>query len=196
MASESSAAPTYPVRFEVAYPEDPGGWRILVRWLLAIPQLIVANLLQNLAQMLAFFALFTILFTRRYPEPMFRLVAGVVRWQLNVYAYVLMHDSPYPPFAFDEGEYPHLSYEVTRQEEYSRWLPLVKWLLAIPHYIVLALLASIAIVVWLYCAVVVVATGRFPRGGFNFLVGVGRWGARVNAYFLLQVDEYPPFSLG
>ncbi len=194
MASESSAASSFPVRFEVAYPEEPGRWRILVRWLLAIPPLIVGEVLATLAQTLAFFALFTILFTRRYPEPMFRLVVGAVRWQFNVYTYALMQDSPYPPFSFDEGEYPHLSYDVRRQEEYSRWLPLVKWILAVPHYIVLALLFFAAIFVWLYCAVVVVATGRFARGGFDFLVGVGHWGACVNAYLLLQVDDYPPFS--
>jgi len=196
ITTETPAETTaYPVRFEVPYPEDCGRLRILIRWVLAIPQLLIASILQDLAQLLAFFALWTILFTRNYPESLFRLVVGATRWQYNVTAYVLMHDGPYPPFSFDDGVYPHLSYDVIRQDEYSRWLPLVKWFLLIPHYIVVSLLGVAALFVWLYAAIVVVFTGQFPRGPFNFLVGVGRWAARVSAYLLLQTDRYPPFSM-
>ena len=195
MASDVAGPVGYPVRFEVAYPEETGRWLILVRWLLGIPQLLVAELMESLAQLLAFFAFWVILFTGKYPESLFRLVVGAQRWIYNVYCYVLFHDGPYPPFTFDEGVYPHLDYDVRRQEQYTRWLPLVKWLLAIPHYIVLAVLGIVAIFVWLFSAVAVVVTGRFPRGAFDYLVGVGRWAARVNAYLLLQVDRYPPFSL-
>jgi len=184
----------YPVHFELAYPENAGRLRILIRWILAIPQILVASILQDFAQLLAFLAFWVILFTRRYPEPLFRLVVGATRWNLNVMAYVLMHDGPYPPFSFDDGAYPHLSYDVQRATEYNRWLPLVKWLLVIPHLLVLALLVVVAILLWLYAAVVVVATGRFPRGVYSYLVGVGRWSARVTAYLYLQVDRYPPFS--
>jgi hypothetical protein len=191
----SQATDAYPVTFEVAYPTDAGRWKILIRWILAIPQFLIVELLSNLAQLLAFFAFWTILFTRRYPEGLFRLVVGANRWEYNVSAYVFLHNSPYPPFSFNEGAYPHLSYDVVRQEEYNRWLPLVKWLLLLPHYIVLALLFLAAIVVWLACVVAVLVNARFPEGGFRFLVGVARWGARVNAYFLLQTDRYPPFSL-
>jgi uncharacterized protein DUF4389 len=185
----------YPVRFEVPYPEDAGRLRILVRWFLAIPQILVAEVLGDLAALLAFFAFWLILFTKRYPEPLFNLVVGATRWQYNVTAYVLMHDKPYPPFSFDDGVYPDLSYNVIRQDEYNRWLPLVKWLLLVPHYITLALLGIAAAFVWLYAAIIVVITGQFPRGPFNFLLGVGRWSARVTAYFLLQTDRYPPFSM-
>lgn len=191
----TAAADAYPVRFDVAYPEDSGRGLILVRWLLAIPQLIVANLLQDLAQILAFFAFWVILFTGKYPESLFRLVVGATRWNYNVLAYVLFHDGPYPPFAFEEGVYPHLQYDVQRQEQYSRWLPIVKLLLLVPHFVVLVMLAVVAVVAWLFSLAAVVVTGRFPRGAFDYLVGVGRWGARVNAYMLLQVDAYPPFSL-
>ncbi len=191
----TAAADAYPVRFDVAYPEEGGRLLILVRWALAIPQLIIANLLQDLAQILAFFAFWVILFTGKYPESLFRLVVGATRWNFNVYCYVLFHDGPYPPFAFEDGVYPHLQYDVQRQQRYSRWLPLVKWLLVVPHFVVLALLAVVAVVVWLFSLAAVVVTGRFPRGAFDYLVGVGRWAARVNAYFLLQTDRYPPFSL-
>jgi hypothetical protein len=185
----------YPVRFEVDYPAAPSRWLILLRWILAIPQLIVVEVLQSLAQVLALVAFVVILFTRQYPEPVFKIVVGATRWQYNVLAYILFHDAPYPPFSFDDGVYPHLRYDVARQLVYHRWLPLVKWLLALPHYVALAFLGVAAIFAWLAALVAVVATGRFPLGIFNFLVGVGRWNARVTAYLLLQVDRYPPFSL-
>jgi len=185
---------TYPVRFELAYPEDAGRLRILIRWILAIPQILIASVLQDFAQLLAFLAFWVILFTRQYPEPLFRLVVGATRWNLNVMAYVLMHDRPYPPFSFDDGVYPHLTYDVQRAAQYNRWLPLVKWLLVIPHFVVLTVLVLLGVLLWLYAAAVVAATGTFPRGVFNYLVSVGRWSARVTAYLYLQVDQYPPFS--
>ncbi len=108
---------------------------------------------------------------------------------------MLFHDAPYPPFSFDAGHYPHLVFDVPPREEFNRWLPLVKWLLAVPHYLVLALLLAVGIFVWLFAAIALLVTGTFPRGAFDYLAGVGRWGARVTAYVYLMVDEYPPFSM-
>jgi hypothetical protein len=194
MIAPTTAA--YPVTFEVDYPDDPGQFSILIRWILAIPQMIVASILTRLAEVLAFFALFTILFTKRYPEGMFRLVVGAYRWQYNVTVYALFHPRPYPPFSMDAGTYPPFRYDVVRRDEYNRWLPLVKWLLAVPHYIVLVFLGFIGMFVGLIAVVAVVFSGTFPRWAFEYLVGLGRWSARVTAYaMLLQVDEYPPFSM-
>ena len=82
------------------------------------------------------------------------------------------------------------------KRDLNRWLPLVKWFLAIPHYIVLALLAIIALFAVVFTWFAILFTGRYPRGLFDFVVGVGRWGLRVQAYaFLLVTDQYPPFSL-
>ena len=92
-----------------------------------------------------------------------------------------------------EGE--ALQLDIDRQEEYNRWLPLVKWLLVIPHLIVLVFLAIGAAFVVIYAFFAVIVTGRFPRGAFDYLVGVYRWATRVNAYVLLTVDRYPEFSL-
>ncbi|MSQ41673.1 MAG: DUF4389 domain-containing protein [Dehalococcoidia bacterium] len=190
-----SKSPEYPVRFELDYQEQVSRGLILVRWLLVIPQLLVVNVLSNLAAVLAFLAFWVILFKSRYPESIFRLVVGATRWQYNVCAYALFRDGPYPPFSFDAGAYPHLRYDVSRQERYNRWLPLVKWLIVVPHYVALGFLVFVGVFVWLFAVVAVVVTGRFPRGAFYYLVGVGRWGARVTAYILLQVDAYPPFSM-
>jgi Domain of unknown function (DUF4389) len=88
-----------------------------------------------------------------------------------------------------------LRLDIDRQEEYNRWLPLVKWLLVIPHLIVLVFVAIGAAFVVLFAFFAVLITGRFPRGAFDYLVGAYRWGTRVNAYVRLMVDPYPPFSL-
>lgn len=85
--------------------------------------------------------------------------------------------------------------DVEHQDSYTRLLPLVKWLLAIPHWIVLTVLAVVAIVVAVIAWIATVITGRYPRGLFNFLVGVGRWNANVTSYLYLMTDRYPPFSL-
>jgi uncharacterized protein DUF4389 len=85
--------------------------------------------------------------------------------------------------------------EIEYPEELNRWLPLVKWLLVIPHFIALFFLAIAAFFVIIFAFFAVLITGRFPRGAFDFLVGVARWAQRVVVYFHLMVDAYPPFSL-
>jgi Domain of unknown function (DUF4389) len=98
-----------------------------------------------------------------------------------------------PPATAPESD--ALTLDIDRQDEYSRWLPLVKWLLVIPHLFVLIFVAIGAAFVVLFSFFAVIITGRFPRGAFDYLVGAYRWGVRVNAYALLMVDPYPPFSL-
>lgn len=92
------------------------------------------------------------------------------------------------------GEPFPLTYEIQRQEEYHRLLPLVKWLLVIPNIIVLAFVMIAAFFAWIGSFFAVIVTGRYPEGIFNFLVGVGRWTARAGAYICLLTDKYPPFT--
>ena len=190
----AASAAEYPVRFDCAYPEGENRFMILARWALALPHWIIVNILVDLVQLLAFFAFFAILFTGRYPRGMFRLAVGFQRWNYNVITYALFHGR-YPPFSVDDGEYPPLSFDIEYPQRLNRWLPFVKWLLAFPHYIVLAVLAVLGIFVYLFVWVAVLVTGRYPRGAFDFLIGVGRWWARVTAYIYLMTDRYPPFSL-
>ena len=93
-----------------------------------------------------------------------------------------------------EPDYP-ARLNVEHQDSYARLLPLVKWLLAIPHYLALTVLGILAVVVAIVAGIATITTGRYPRGMFDFLVGVGRWNANVTAYLLLMTDRYPPFSL-
>ena len=89
-----------------------------------------------------------------------------------------------------------LDLSVERQDEYSRFLPLVKWLLAIPHFVAVGFVAIGAAFVTIFAFFAVLLTGRYPRGAWNYMLGLHRWMTRLNAYVLLMSDRYPPFSLG
>lgn len=193
-AIPAAGAAGYPLRYEVQYPEELNRWLIFIKWLLAIPHFIIIYALSAAANVVTFVAWFAILFTKRYPRGLFDFVVNVNRWNANVGAYAGLFRDEYPPFSWEQGEYP-VTYEVEYPEELSRWLIFVKWLLAIPHFIVLGLLYVGAFVAWLIAWFAILFTKRFPRGLFDFVVGVLRWNYRVSAYVNLLRDEYPPFSL-
>lgn len=196
MAVETTVAgaPGYPVRYDVEYPEELSRWLIFVKWLLVIPHAIILYALGIAAGVIGFIAFFAILFTKRYPRGMFDFVVNVNRWNANVGAYAGLFRDEYPPFSWEPGKYA-VTYEVDYPEELSRWLIFVKWLLAIPHMIVLFFLFIGAFVAWVIAFFAILFTKRFPRGMFDFIVGVTRWQNRVNAYTGLLRDDYPPFSL-
>ena len=196
MSAEVAAAGAsgYPLRYDVEYPENLSRWLIFVKWLLAIPHFLILYALMGVANVILFIAFFAILFTRRFPRGLFDFVVNIYRWNANVSAYVGLLRDEYPPFSWEAGKYP-VTYEVDYPEQLNRWLPLVKWLLALPHYIVLMLLLIVAVLLWIVAWFAILFTGRFPQGIFNFIIGVTRWTYRVNAYVYLLRDDYPPFSL-
>jgi hypothetical protein len=191
MAEPGSA---YPVRFDVEYPESLSRLLIFVKWLLAIPHFLILYVVSIVASICVFIALFAILFTTKYPKGLFDFVVNYQRWNANVGAYFGLLRDEYPPFSWEPGQYP-VTYEVDYAENLNRWLPLIKWLLAIPHILVLIVLGIIAMVIWIIAFFAILFTGSFPRGMFDFVVGVNRWSYRVNAYVYLLTDEYPPFSM-
>jgi hypothetical protein len=189
------AAPAsgHPVTFDVQYPQELSRWLVFVKWLLAVPHLLILYALQGVASVLTFIAFFAILFTRSYPRELFNFVVGINRWTENVYAYVFLLRDDYPPFSWEPGRYA-VTYDVAYPEQLSRWLIFVKWLLAFPHYIVLFLLfvgQGLALFVAFFA---ILFTKRFPEGLFRFVVGVDRYRVRVGAYVNLLRDDYPPFS--
>jgi hypothetical protein len=190
----SGAGQAYPLVFDVEYPERLSRLLIFVKWLLALPHWIILYGLGVLVGAITFVAWFAILFTGRYPRELFDLVVKSGRWQANVAAYVGLMRDEYPPFSWEEGRYP-VRFQVEYPERLSRLLIFVKWLLALPHYIVLFLLGLVAYLAWIVAWWAILITGRFPRALFDFLVGLGRWNWRVQAYTNLLRDEYPPFSL-
>jgi Domain of unknown function (DUF4389) len=194
-APQASRSAEYPIRFDVEYPERLSRWKIFVKWLLAIPHLIIIYLLSIVLNVMIFIAFFAILFTKKWPRGMFDFAVQIQRWTMNVYAYVLLLRDEYPPFSGDAGEYP-VTYEVEYREDLSRWWIFVKWLLVIPHFIVLTLLAIAAAVVGLIAFFAILFTASYPRGMFDFFVGTLRWYLRAYGYaFQLFTDRYPPFAL-
>jgi hypothetical protein len=208
---ESSA---YPVRFAVEYPDRPlnrltTAFRIFV----AIPIVIVGAALGSheggaaagehgwrvtggTSGLLFLAPLLMIVFRQKYPRWWFDWNLELLRFTNRIGVYLALMNDRYPSTDEHQSVSVELPYPDARQG-LNRWLPLVKWLLAIPHYIVLVFLWIGALVSVVVAWFAILFTGRYPRGLFDFVAGVFRWTNRVAAYaFLLVTDEYPPFRLG
>ena len=211
--------PAYPVRIEGELDANVSRWLWLVKWLLAIPHYIALAFLWLTVLVLTVAAFFAILVTGRYPRGIFDFNLGVFRWTWRVafYSYAALGTDRYPPFTLDDvPDYP-ARLDVVYPERLSRGLVLVKWwLLAIPQYAVVGILLGggsyaasraydrawgfgyqtglIGILVF-FAGVALLFTTRYPRGIFDFVLGLDRWVARVAAYVFLMTDRYPPFRL-
>jgi hypothetical protein len=181
------------LQYDVEYPQRLSRLLIFIKWLLVIPHLIVMSILGIAVFVVTVIAWFAILITGRYPRGMWEFVVKTMRWWANVGAYLTLMRDEYPPFG--EGSYP-VVFELSYPERLSRGLIFVKWLLVIPHQIILYFL-QIAVEVVLFIAwFAILFTGRYPAGLFSFTVGYNRWQYRVYTYLLLLTDAYPPFSFG
>jgi hypothetical protein len=197
----------YPVQFSVDYPDRPlNRLTTAFRIFTAIPILIVLAAIGGAGAwigpgtiaygsgILFLPPLLMILFRRKYPRWWFDWNLELLRFSNRIYVYVALMDDRYP--STDEGQSVRLDFPYPDAErDLNRWLPLVKWFLAIPHYIVLVALSLLAV----FCVVIawfaVLFTGRYPEGLFGIVESVIRWGNRVTAYaFVLVTDRYPPFS--
>jgi hypothetical protein len=221
--TQSTEQPDSPVRVDAVL--DPGlsRWKWLVKWILAIPHFVVLVFLFLAFLVLTVVAFFAILFTARYPRWIFDFNVGVLRWSWRVsyYAGGVLGTDRYPPFTLaDVPDYP-ARLQIAYPERLSRGLVLVKaWLLALPHLLVVTAFTSAAYggaymsrgdeaseygtgtggpgllyLLVLIAAVALLFTGRYPRGIFDFVMGLNRWSLRVSAYVALMTDRYPPFRL-
>jgi len=139
--------------------------------------------------------LLMILFRQRYPRWWFDFALELTRFGARIGAYLALLTDQYPSTVDEQSVHVDIDYPDV-ERDLNRWLPLVKWLLAIPHFIVLFFLTIGAVIAVVLAWFSILITGRYPRGLFDFVVGVGRWGLRVQAYaLLLATDRYPPFSL-
>jgi Domain of unknown function (DUF4389) len=212
------ASDTYPARLDIDYPERLDRLTSFFRLIWIIPIAIVLNVLSayashtvrtvtddavtttttsgaGIAGALFGATLLMIVFRQRYPRWWFDFAREFTRFTARVGAYLVLLTDRYPSTVEEQSVHLEIDYPDV-ERDLNRWLPLVKWLLAIPHYIVLAFLAIGAIVVWVIAWFAILFTGRYPRPLFDFMVGVSRWGLRVQAYaFLLVTDRYPPFRL-
>jgi Domain of unknown function (DUF4389) len=210
----------YPVQFSVDYPDRPlNRVTTALRIFVAIPILIVLQsvsgasviavghwgqsaygsnaryVIVGAGGLLFVGPLLMILFRRKYPRWWFDWNLELQRFTNRVVIFLALMDDRYP--ATDEQQAVHLDYRYPEaSRDLNRWLPLVKWLLVIPHLVVLIFLWVAAVVVVIIAWFAILFTGRYPRGMFDFVEGVLRWAQRVIAYaFLLVTDTYPPFSL-
>jgi hypothetical protein len=204
----------YPVQFSVDYPDRPlNRLTTAFRIFTIIPIAFVFGLLANATINSRYshgggrwFSLgvaggtvvlpvvFMLLFRRKYPRWWFTWNLEFTRFMNRIAAYLFLMDDRYP--STDEEQSVHLVYPEVTGAELSRGLPLVKWLLAIPHYIVLVFLWIAVVFVLIFAWFAILFTGRYPRGAFGFVEGFLRWGNRVSGYaFTLVTDVYPPFKL-
>jgi cytochrome c biogenesis protein CcdA len=139
--------------------------------------------------------MFMLLFRQKYPRWWFDWNLALTKFSTRVSAYILLLRDEYPSTDEEQSVHVDLIYP-SAKDEMNRWLPLVKWIMAIPHYIIIYLLAIGAWVCVIIAWFAILFTSRYPKSLFEFVVGVMRWGLRVEAYaFLLITDRYPPFSL-
>ena len=185
----AAPAPGYPVRFDVEYPEELSRLLIFVKWLFVLPVYIILALVGTAIPLAAFF---TILVRGKYPEWWFKFVEEYFAFTERVIAYMFLLRDEYPALEKSQS----ITLEIDRPTKLNNFLPLVKWILAIPHFVILMALGFVLYAVILIAWFAILFTGKFPKGLFDFVVGVRRWNLRVSAYaFYLMTDEYPPFSL-
>ena len=215
MTTTQSARAPYAARLTVDYPEKLDRFTTFFRIIWIIPIFIILSLLTatgnetvateagervtstggGITAGLWLATLLMIVFRMRYPRWWFDFARELTRFGTRVGAYLALVTDRYPSTVEEQSVHLEIDYpEVER--DLNRFLPLVKWLLAIPHYLVLIVLILAAIVAVVIAWFVILLTGRYPRPLFDFVVGVSRWSLRVGAYaFLLVTDQYPPFSL-
>jgi hypothetical protein len=218
MAAETPAR-GHPLQLHAALDEPLSRWRWLVKWVLAVPHLIVLAALWLAFALLTLCAGVAVFFTGVYPRWIFDFNVGVLRWswRVQVYAFTLTTDR-YPPFTLAAtADYP-AQLDVEYPAELSRGLVLVKWwLLALPHYLIISVFGG-GFTLWtqsvggdqttrvvigggligllvLIAAIGLAFTGRYLRSLFDLVIGLHRWTYRVITYAALMTDEYPPFRL-
>jgi hypothetical protein len=201
-----------------ARPDGPlSRWLWLVKWLLIVPHALMLIPLWIGFGLLSLLALVAIVVTGRYPRPIFDFNVGVLRWSWRVgyYAYSALGTDRYPPFTLAQvPDYP-ARLDIAYPQRLHRGLVLVKWLLAIPHVLILGILfggggwlgwrAGAQAWAWggggvvgllvLVAAILLAVTGQYPRPLFDLIIGMNRWALRVAGYTALMTDRYPPFRL-
>jgi Domain of unknown function (DUF4389) len=212
--------PSYPLRVDGVLDEPLSRGLWLVKWLLLVPHYLVLALLWAAVTVVTVVAFVAILVTGRYPRSLFDFTVGVLRWTWRVqhYGYAALGTDRYPPFTLADVPGHPARLQVPYPERLSRGLVLVKWLLALPHYLVLAVFVGgglwlgtgtgddgvwddgwaagglVALLVFV-AGVVLLFRGRYPLPLYDFVLGMDRWALRVSAYVLLLTDAYPPFRM-
>jgi len=185
----------YPIQFTVDYPKKLSRLSTFFRIILTIPIFILYYLLIYVNSLVLLPTLLMILFKRKYPKWWFDWNVALLKFANRICVYFSLLRDEYP--STDEDQTIHLKIPYPNvKKDLNRWLPLVKWILVIPHYIILTILSIVSLFVIIIAFFSILITGTYPRSLFNFVVGVMRWSNRVMGYAcLLVTDRYPPFGL-
>ncbi len=186
MSAEITNSSSYPIQIEFEYPEQLSRWKIFFKWwLFIIPHSIILYFYGILITYASFvllpFAGLAILITGRYPEWLWGWYEHYLRWQLRTYAYTFLMTDEYPPFNGNPDRW-EVRFNIEYPEQMSRWLWLVKWILLIPHFVVVVFLPIGLWVVWIIAWWAILFTGRYPRSLFEFSAGALRWMWRVAGF--------------
>jgi hypothetical protein len=196
----AEVVPSYPATFQFDPPEKIARWRVIGNIILAIPHLIILNVLRAVAEVLAFVAWILGVITGKVPLGILELLAMYIRYSTRVGMYASFLKEEYPPFSFtttlaDPGDDPRVRVDFRQETEGRNRLTIFfRLILAIPQVIALFFVFIAAFFVYLIAWFAVLFTGRWPAGLRSFAIGLQRWSTRLNAYMFLLTDEYPPFG--
>ena len=185
----------YPVNLKIEYSEKSNKSTALFRLVLIIPIILILALISSYAEALSIAVALMIIFKEKYPKWWFDWNVGITKFIYRIAAYGLLLRDEYPSTDDEQAIQVDLPYPDVKKD-LNRWKPLVKWILVIPHIIVLIFIFIAVVFCTVFTWFAILLTGRYPKGIFDFVEGFLRWSLRVNAYvFLLTTDEYPPFRL-
>lgn len=201
---------SYPVTIRGELKEPISRWLFLVKWILIIPHLIVLLFLAIGVVISVIISFFAILFTGKYPRGLFDFNVGVMRWgwRVGFYSYEALGTDKYPPFSLDKDDNYPADLDVVYPDKLNNFLVLIKWILAIPHLVILAIFqggsgwgygmryGGLQTILVLILAIINLFTGKYPKDLFDFNMGINYWSNRVCGYILLMTDKYPPFRFG
>ena len=185
----------YPVNLKIDYSEISNKPSAFIRLVLVIPIIIVVALISSYAEALSLAVALMILFREKYPKWWFDWNLALTKFWLRIATYGLLMRDEYPSTDDEQAVKVDIPYPDV-EKDLNRWMPLFKWILVIPHIIVLIFIFIAVVFCSVFAWFAILLTGRYPKVIFDFVEGFLRWSLRVNAYmFLLTTDEYPPFRL-
>ena len=186
----------YPVNLKIEYSEKSNKSTALFRLVLIIPIVIILAIISSYGEALSLAVGLLILFREKYPKWWFDWNVGITKFTYRIVTYGLLMRDEYPSTDDDQAVKVDIPYPDVKKD-LNKWMPLVKWILAIPHIIVLIFIFIAVVFCSVFAWFAILLTGRYPKVIFDFVEGFLRWSLRVNAYMLLlTTDEYPPFRLG
>ena len=197
----------YPIAIRGELVIPPSRWVWIFKWLLGIPHYFILCFLWIAAVFCWIGSFFAIWFTGKYPRSLFDYNVGVMRWSWRVwfYSYGALGTDKYPPFSLELDQSYPADLDVQYPEKLNNWLIFVKWILGLPHWIIVGVFQGnsswartglgLVPILSIVAGIIMLFNGKYPEDIFNLIIGLNRWSNRFYGYLLLMTDRYPPFRL-